>query len=120
MHDDWMKDQNHWPSATDTLLQLVPSLLYQRTFLQMEVQRIRKMINKTAAVKSYLDMHDLLSELKDIEGRLLRFNLKFCDGISQDMAAQEVFDIWQRLESLTTLKENLVDHVQELSAFYRV
>eukprot|EP00011_Vannellida_sp_DIVA3-517-6-12_P010582 CAMPEP_0114610780 /NCGR_PEP_ID=MMETSP0168-20121206/3777_1 /TAXON_ID=95228 ORGANISM="Vannella sp., Strain DIVA3 517/6/12" /NCGR_SAMPLE_ID=MMETSP0168 /ASSEMBLY_ACC=CAM_ASM_000044 /LENGTH=644 /DNA_ID=CAMNT_0001821733 /DNA_START=107 /DNA_END=2038 /DNA_ORIENTATION=- len=119
VHDTWMENQNHWPPATETMLQLVPALLYQRTFLQMEVQRIRKLINKTAAVKSYLDMHGLLSELKDIEGRLLRFNLLFCDEISQDMAAQEVFEIWQRQEALTTLKENLVDHVQELSAFYR-
>lgn len=108
------KKANH----QDLLAQIVYPALFQKAFLQIEVNLVRKLINETASAKSFYNHSKVSESLKNIKGNLLRFNLIFCDEIGKSIASNSMFDIWQRNLSVDKLQDNLAKHVADLTSFY--
>ena len=104
----------------ELMSQLIKPLLFQRAYLQVEINHVRHLINQTAKAKTLYSHGQISSALKMIEGNLIRFNLIFCDEITGSTAAKAIFEIWQNKLSIDTLKKNLATHVQDLSNFYEV
>ena len=87
-------------------------------FLQVEINQVRDLIHQTAQAGRGSTHSRIGVSLKVVEGNLLRFNLLFCDEISEVSSARAMFEIWQKKLSIDRLKANLANHVSDLSSFY--
>eukprot|EP00898_Chlorokybus_atmophyticus_P001987 jgi/Chlat1/278/Chrsp1S03168 len=103
------------PSAMP--LQLAPVLLYQKTYLQGRLNRVRSIISRTGD-NSLQEQQELADELKRIEGSLLRFKLRVVDPVSESQSAQELFQTWKDLLGADALKDALSGHVADLAGYY--